>query len=83
MSSMSCHSLTQFFSCSTDVATILSNINNLMDLSVSYLFTFFPYILNFKSSFRCVNILWQNVQTGDFQNLKTSSVYCRSCLKRI
>ena len=34
-----------------------------------------------KSSFRYVDILWHNVQTGDSQNLNTSSVYCRSCLK--
>ena len=35
------------------------------------------------SSFRHVDILWNNVQTGDFQNLKASSVYYRSCLKHI
>ena len=36
-----------------------------------------------KSSFRYVDILWHSVQTGGFQNLNTSSVYCRSCLKHI
>ena len=46
---------------------------------------FSGYIISiyFKSSFRCVDILWHNVQTGGFQNLNTSSVYCRSCLKHI
>ena len=73
--------LTQFFSCWTDVATILTNINYLMDVSVSYLFTSFFISIHLKPSFRCVAILWHNVHTGDFQNLKTSSVYYRSCLK--
>ena len=39
--------------------------------------------IHLKPSFRCLAILWHNVQTGDFQNLKTSSVYYRSCLKHI
>ena len=46
-------------------------------------YIFFYIHIHLKQSFRCVAILWHNVQTGDFQNLKTSSVYYRSCLKHI
>ena len=66
------------------VFQLLNQRSYLLDLSASYLFTSFSFLLSIylkSSSFRYVDFLWHNVQTGGFQNLNASSVYCRCCLK--
>ena len=77
--------LLPFFDSVFQLLNRCSNYFNQHKLSYGFVRFISVYIffisIHLKPSFRCVAILWHNVQTGDFQNLKTSSVYCRSCLK--